>query len=65
MTTQLDKVIFESRLTIGGLAELIDHMYADDDIKPIAISNDLLSILEARLSSAVLQEVSSFIEDYL
>jgi hypothetical protein len=40
-------------------------MYADDDIKPIAISNDLLSILEARLSSAVLQEVSSFIEDYL
>jgi hypothetical protein len=65
MTTQLDKVIFESRLTVGDLADLINDMYADDEIKPVAISNDLLMILETRLSEAVMREIDGFIDDYL
>jgi hypothetical protein len=65
MTTQLDKVIFESRLTVGDLADLINYMYSDDEIKPVAISNDLLMILETRLSVAVLREIDGFIDDYL
>ncbi len=65
MPLQLDKVIFESRLTVGDLAELLNYMYADDEIRPIAISNDLLMILETRLSEAVLREIDGFIDDYL
>jgi hypothetical protein len=65
MTTQLDKVIFESRLTVGDLADHINYMYADDEIKPVAISNDLLMILETRLSEAVMREIDGFIDDYL
>ena len=65
MTKQLDKVIFESRLTVGDLADHINYMYADDEIKPVAISNDLLMILETRLSEAVMREIDGFFDDYL
>jgi hypothetical protein len=62
MTHALDEVIFESKLTVGGLVDLINYM--SDDSEDIAIPEDLRMILETRLSNAILQEVSSFIEDY-
>jgi hypothetical protein len=62
MTHALDEVIFESKLTVGGLVDLIGYM--DDDSEDIVIAEDLLRLLEARLSNAILQEVNSFIEDY-
>jgi hypothetical protein len=62
MTHQLDEVIFESKLTVGGLVDLINYM--SDDAENVVIPEDLRMLLETRLSNAVLQEVSSFIEDY-
>ena len=62
MTHALDKVIFESKLTVGGLVDLINYM--GDDSEDVIIPEDLRMILETRLSNAILQEVSSFIEDY-
>jgi hypothetical protein len=62
MTHALDEVIFESKLTVGGLVDLINYM--GDDSEDVIIPEDLRMILETRLSNAVLQEVSSFIEDY-
>jgi hypothetical protein len=62
MTHALDEVIFESKLTVGGLVDLINYM--SDDSEDVIIPEDLRMILETRLSNAVLQEVSSFIEDY-
>jgi hypothetical protein len=62
MTHALDEVIFESKLTVGGLVDLINYM--GDDSEDVIIPEDLRMILETRLSSAILQEVSSFIEDY-
>lgn len=62
MTHALDEVIFESKLTVGGLVDLINYM--SDDSEDVVIPEDLRMILETRLSSAILQEVSSFIEDY-
>ena len=63
MTHALDEVIFESKLTVGGLVDLINYM--GDDSEDVIIPEDLRMILETRLSNAILQEVSSFIEDYL
>jgi hypothetical protein len=62
MTHALDEVIFESKLTVGGLVDLINYM--GDDSEDVIIPEDLRMILETRLSNAILQEVSSFIEDY-
>jgi len=62
MTVSTDKVIFESKITVADLLELVNYM---SDSEETTINEDLCMILETQLSDAVLNIVSEFIQDYL
>lgn len=62
MTVSTDKVIFESKITVADLLELLNYM---GDSEETTINEDLCMILETQLSGAVLNVIDVFIQDYL
>lgn len=62
MTVSTDKVIFESKITVADLLELLNYM---GDSEETTIGEDLCMILETQLSGAVLNVIDDFIQDYL
>lgn len=62
MTVSTDKVIFETKITVADLLEHVNYM---SDSEETTISEDLHMILEVQLSTAVLNIINDFVEDYL
>jgi hypothetical protein len=66
MTHQLnDHVIFETRVTAEDLLAHVNYMRDEDELHLVAISNDLIAILQSRLSDAVMREIQEFIVDFV
>lgn len=55
-------VIFESKVTLENLAELVN--YQQEEEREVVLSEELKLELETRLSTLLIEELISFIEDH-
>jgi hypothetical protein len=60
-----DTVIFESRLTAGGLIELVNSILDDDSVTLVHVTSELAKNIEAELSEAVMQAIHEVIDNYV
>lgn len=60
-----DTVIFESKLTVAGLIELVNYMLDDDSVTLTNVTPELAKNIEAELSEAVLHAMHEVIDNYI
>jgi hypothetical protein len=60
-----DTVIFESKLTVAGLIELVNYMLDDDSVTLTNVTPELAKNIEAELSEAVMQAMHEVIDNYI
>jgi len=60
-----DTVIFESKLTVAGLIELVNYMLDDDSVLLTFVTSELAKNIEAELSEAVMKAMHEVIDNYI
>lgn len=60
-----DTVIFESKLTVADLIELVNYMLKDDSVTLAFVTPELAKNIEAELSEAVMQAMHAVIDNYV
>lgn len=60
-----DTVIFESKLTVAGLIDLVNYMLDDDSVTLTNVTPELAKNIEAELSEAVMQAMHEVIDNYI
>jgi hypothetical protein len=60
-----DTVIFESKLTVAGLIELVNYMLDDDSVTLTNVTPELAKNIEAELSEAVMKAMHEVIDNYI